>query len=331
MRKYLLIVLIIAIAVGTRHCLVSTTAYAVVMDKIVAVVNDEVITQQELNQVLLPVYLKYREVYQGDEFKEKIIEARKEALTKVIEDRLVLSEAKRLQVIVDEAEVDEKIADIEIQFDNEDDFLVALEKEGLTLPQLRERYHNQIMARKLIDYRVRGQVNITPTEIANYYQQKLADFMEPPTYGLINLVIRVNEDDDKDNARELADKILMSLKLGKTFEELVEEHKDAEFPPKVTDMGKIRITDLAPEIASNIEGLKAGEYSAVVESTLGYHIFKVTNRSKGRQLDFNEAREAIRENLFMKKAEERYTEWMEELKSNAYISIKEENLSNNDR
>jgi len=310
---------------------ISIMSYAVVMDKIVAVVNDEVITQQELNQVLLPVYLKYREVYQGDEFKEKIIEARKEALAKVIEDRLVLSEAKRLQVIVDEAEVDEKIADIEIQFDNEDDFLTALEKEGLTLPQLRERYHNQIMARKLIDYRVRGQINITPTEISNYYQQKLADFMEPPTYGLINMVIRVNEDDDKAKARELADKILMSLKLGKTFEELLEEHKEAEFPPKVTDMGKIRITDLAPEIASNIEGLKAGEYSAVVESTLGYHIFKVSHRSKGRQLDFNEAREAIRENLFMKKAEERYTEWMEELKSNAYISIKEENLSNNDR
>ena len=100
---------------------------AEVVERILVVVNDEIITEQDLEFVMAPVVAQYRTAYTGQALQEKIKEARAEFLDKVIEDKLILSEAKRRQVIVKDAEVDEMMAEVRNKFPSKELFLKALE------------------------------------------------------------------------------------------------------------------------------------------------------------------------------------------------------------
>jgi len=114
--------------------LASTRVFAAaeVVERIVAVVNDEIITDQDLGYVMAPVIAQYRTTYTGSEFDEKVAEARQEFLNKVIEDKLILSEAKRKQVILKDEEVDEMISEVRNKFPTREVFQRAIEEQGLS-------------------------------------------------------------------------------------------------------------------------------------------------------------------------------------------------------
>ncbi|HXV18563.1 MAG TPA: SurA N-terminal domain-containing protein, partial [Candidatus Omnitrophota bacterium] len=92
-------------------------AYAVeVVERILAVVNDELITEQDLQSMMAPVIAQYRTRFTGEELDARLSEMRRQYLNKAIEDRLILSEAKRLQVIVNDDEVDAEMASVRNKF-----------------------------------------------------------------------------------------------------------------------------------------------------------------------------------------------------------------------
>ena len=105
------------------------------MERILAVVNDEIITDHDLDLVMAPVAAQFRTIYTGPELDAKIRGARQEFLNKLIEDKLVLSEAKRKQVIVKDSEVDDMMTEVRNKFPDRDQFLKALDAVGV-LPSM---------------------------------------------------------------------------------------------------------------------------------------------------------------------------------------------------
>jgi hypothetical protein len=98
-----------------------------VVERILAVVNDEIVTEQDLQVVMAPVVSQYRTIYTGRELDDKIKQGRQDFLNKLIEDKLILSEAKKLQVIVEEAEVDGMLTEVRNKFPSREVFLKAIE------------------------------------------------------------------------------------------------------------------------------------------------------------------------------------------------------------
>jgi len=92
--------------------LAAPSARADVIDKIVAVVNNEIITQREVDSILLPVYEQYRTIYSGQDLIKRLEEARQEVMEKLIEDKLILSEAKKAKVEISDAEIESKVKDM---------------------------------------------------------------------------------------------------------------------------------------------------------------------------------------------------------------------------
>ncbi|MDP2913365.1 MAG: SurA N-terminal domain-containing protein, partial [Candidatus Omnitrophota bacterium] len=80
-----------------------------VVDRIEVVINNEVITEAEINRMVAPVYEQYRTMYQGDQLIKKLEEARQKIVAQIIEDKLILSEAKKLNIEVDEKDVSDRI------------------------------------------------------------------------------------------------------------------------------------------------------------------------------------------------------------------------------
>jgi len=130
--------LIIAIAISLILPICFVCAETV--DRIVAVVNDEPITQSELDSLLMPVYEQYKAAYGGEEFAVKINEARTNLLNQLIEDRLVAQEAEHLGVEVLEEEIDAQIDEIKKKFNDDNAFRTFLLQQGITMAKMRKRY-----------------------------------------------------------------------------------------------------------------------------------------------------------------------------------------------
>ncbi len=294
---------------------------AEVVDRILAIVNDEIVTEQELQIVMAPVIAQYRTMYTGQEYEEKTAAARKEFLEKVINDKLILGEAKRKQVIVKDPEVDEMMADVRNKFPSREAFLRAIEDQGLTEKKLWNRFRDQLMTQKLVAYEVKSKVSVSPGEVNEYYKGHSLDFVQNDRVHLQHILIRTSSRPEEE-AKTLAENLLSQLEAGRSFEELAQLNSDGAEASEGGDMGWVEKGQLMGEIDEKVFALEQGQIAGPVKSSLGYHIFKVLERNRFSVKPLAEVRGQVQDVLFKEKLDERLESWMRSLKKNAYISIR---------
>ena len=293
-----------------------------VVDKIAIVVNDEIITESEVQRALQPIYEKYKGLYSQDKLLAKLEEAKQRIVQQIIDDKLILSEAKRLNVEVDEKEVDKKVDDIIKHMGSKEGFEKALAEQHVSVKELRERYKEQLMTRKLIDQKIGTKVTMTPIDIANYYNKNMAEFSQPEAMKLRNILIALKKYPDPRKAAELAQDISKRLKEGCDFSGLAKIYSDGPGASEGGVMEYVKIGDLLPEIEKVVFNLKEGETSDIIQTSLGYHIFKVEEKKPVRTLSLPEARRDIEDAVFREKINQKIKGWVEGLKKSAYIAFK---------
>jgi peptidyl-prolyl cis-trans isomerase SurA len=294
---------------------------AEVVERILAVVNDEIITEQDLQYAMTPVVAQYKTLYTGTEFDEKLVEARRDFLDKVIEDKLILSEAKRKQVIVSDTEVDEMMTDVRNKFPNREIFLKAIEDQGLTEKKLWNRFRDQLLTQKLVGYEVKSKVTVSPGEVSEYYKSHQEDFSQGDRVKLQQILIRVTSRSEEE-AKAFSDQLMSQIRDGKSFEELARAYSEGSEAKEGGDMGWVEKGQLMGEIDEKIFMLNAGEVTEPIKSSLGYHIFKVVDRQKSAVKPISEVRTKIQDLIFKEKMKVRLEGWIKSLKKNAYISIR---------
>ena len=183
---------------------------AEVVERILAVVNDEIITEQDLQVIMAPIVAQYRTMYTGAKLEEELAAAAQNFLDKVIEDKLILSEAKRKQVIIKDAEVDEMMTDVRNKFPSRDLFLSAIEEQGLTEKKLWNRFRDQIMMQKLVNFEVRSRVSVSPGEINEYYKANPDRFAQGDRVHLQQILVRIGQRSEEE-AKSFTDSLLARL------------------------------------------------------------------------------------------------------------------------
>lgn len=296
-------------------------AQAQVVERIVAVVNDEIITEQDLELVMSPVVSQYRTAYTGPAFDAKLAEARQEFLNKVLEDKLVLSQAKRMEVIVKDEEVDEMMTEVRNKFPTREVFLRAIEEQGLTEKKLWNRFRDQLMTQKLVAYEVKSKVSVSPGEINEYYKAHPDQFEQGDRVNLQHILIRLASRSEED-AKAFAESLYAQLKEGQPFEELAKKYSEAAEAKEGGMMGWMEKGQLMGDIDAKVFALQAGEVTSPIRSSLGYHLFKVIDRQQSSVKPLAEVRDKIHDILFKEKLDKRLDEWIGGLKKNAYISIR---------
>lgn len=308
-------------AIFSIFLMTSAVSASEVVERILAIVNDEIVTEQDLQYVMAPVLSQYRTSYTGVEFEKKASEARREFLNKVIEDKLILSEAKRLLVIVDDAEVDEMLTEVRNKFPSRDVFVKAIEEQGLTEKKLWNRFRDQVMTQKLVAFEVKSKISVSPGEVNEYYKAHLDEFEQGDRVNLRQILIRVGARSEED-AKAFVEDLHQKLDAGTSFEETAKSYSDGAEAKEGGNMGWIEKGQLLGEIDKKVFALQAGQMTSPIKSSLGYHIFKVTERQKSSVKPMTEVREAIQDKLFKDKMRVRLDAWIGGLKKNAYISIR---------
>lgn len=297
------------------------------LDQVVAVVNDEAITQSELDILLRPLYQQFRREYKGDELITRLNEARRKLLNQLIEDRLVFQEATKQNIQVDEDEIDERMKEFEKRFKSQLQMEEALKKEGLIYNNMRERIQRQLVIRRLHDTEIRAKVAVSPLEVEGYYQNHPEEFTKQERIRLRSITIRKSElAREKGLTDEAAKKKIEGLrqevKGGKDFATLAKENSEDSNAEQGGLTDWVERGMMIAAIDEVIFKLKPQEVSEIVETPLGYHCFRLEERQDGQKLTLDQSREAVFAKIFEEKAQERYREWMEELKRSAYISIR---------
>ncbi len=321
-RKFLTASLLIVLSAGLmptgglRGALASE-----VLERILAVVNDELITEQDLETTMAPVAAQIRMTATGQEYDEKMKEARRQFLNRVIEDKLILSEAKRKQVIVKDPEVDEMMAEVRNKFPNREVFLKSIEGQGYTEKKRWDRFHDQVMMQKLVAYEVRSKISVSPGEVNEYYKVHAQDFTQGDRVKLQHILIRVGTRSEEE-ASNLARSLYDQIKAGASFTEIAKASSEGAEAKDGGDMGWVEKGQLMGEIDEKIFALNEGEVTAPIPTALGYHIFKITERQRVSVKPLSEVRAQVQELIFKEKMKDRLDAWLENLKKNAYISIR---------
>lgn len=297
-------------------------SYAEIVDRIIIVVNDEVITQRELGRRLQPVIYELQSVYSGQVLDDKINELRTKLIDQLIYDKLVLSQAKRKGIKVEDKEIEEQLKTVKQRFKNDEEFYMTLEMQGITLRELEENYKSTIMARKLIDMDVSSKIVITPVEVINFYEKNKELFKKPKMAKVRAITIKVKPERDVASAEEMAKALHKRITEGEDFGNLAKEFSDSVYAEKLGDMGYIKQGEMMNKIDDVIFKLNIGQVSDVIKTDLGFHIFKVEDISPEELPTFEQVSEEAERRIYLIKMKERLDKMVEKLRADAYIEFK---------
>lgn len=297
-----------------------------VLDQVAAVVNDEIITQSEMDMFLRPIYEDYKKQFSGEELAQKMYEARQKLLNQLVEDRLVYQEAKTQKIEIDEALIDRDMEAFKKRFKNETEMEDMLAHEGMNLKEMRERMKRQAMIRQLQDREIRARVVVSPAEVETYFNEHPEGFSGTEKIKVRSFTIKkddtAREKGLKDEAsRNKIEDIRKKILSGESFGELAKQFSQDTNAPQEGLGDWMERGSMIPIIDEVIFNLKRGEISKVVESPMGYHLFRIEEKQEKFQKTLAESRDEIFGILYQKKSQERFQEWMKDLKRNAYISL----------
>jgi peptidyl-prolyl cis-trans isomerase SurA len=291
------------------------------LDRIVAYVNDEIITYSELQEHQRLYVQTLKEAGQAVPAEKKL---QQELLDKLIEEHLVLQTAKSMKVNVDNKMLDEAINNIAKQNNlSLQEMKKAIQEQGITYQQYRNNVRKQMISSQVYQSRVASEVSISKAEVDNYLRKENAR-RQITLYHLKNLhiPIPVNADEQAwQQAKQSADKLFQALQQGKTFSQLLmQENHDSEAALNVGDLGKRSIQDLPEVFAKPAKQLRQGQYSQPVRASNGYHILHLVSTEQQQTGDAI-SKEIAERMVYQQKFEEAAKKWLADVRENAYVKV----------
>ncbi len=316
---------ILSICVFTM--LIAGLAYgSELVDRIVAVVNEDIISLFELNQTLKPFEEKLKDMnYPPDKEREMMFKLREETISKLIDQKLTDQEVKKLNISVSEQEIDKAIERIkEMNYFTDEDLRSVLGKEGLTLEDYRVRLREEILRSKLVSVEVRSKIVITNDDIKAYMDKNPDKSGSEKKYHLRNILkkpLSFGSEIEKNALRYEMQDILLKLKKGESFEALAKKYSDAPTAAEGGELGTFELDKLAPQIRDAVKDLKAGQYTDVMETEQGYQIFFVQEIISSKAKSVDEVRAQVEDKLYKEIVEQKFRAWLENLRKQATIKI----------
>lgn len=285
---------------------------AVLADRIVAVVNTELIMLSELKAETESTEMRLRAQYRGADLERRIRQTELETLTRMIETKLQLQLAKARGVDVAEEELKAAVKEMRRQGEKID------ESDPTVLRGIRE----QIVLLKIVDREVRSNLMVAEIELQRYYMQHQSRFLLPDEYRISQILLVPRAGEDRAQVRASAQAAYAELKQGAQFSDMVMRYSDGPEATKGGGLGFVRQGELLPPIERALATLEVGQLSEPVETPQGLHILRLDEKSPTGFRPFAEVRTEIQGLVYRQKNEDGFQAWLKELKNKAYIEVK---------
>ena len=292
------------------------------VDRILAQVNDDIITLSEVNRTINEQGIRQQLAtkYSGDELEQKLQEAQKQVLESIIQEKLLYQKAMDLGF---NAETDTRVSTAVQRLIKERDLKdnegleKALEEQGLTLKELRENYRKSIVVDDLIGYFVSSRITLLAPEIDKYYKDHIAEFSSPEEVTLSDIEIAMKGNPKE--AEERANDIYRQLQQGESFPALASQYSNGISASRGGSIGTYLLSTLNSNTAKAIANLKDGEVSKPQREKDAFVIYRLDNRKVTAVRPLEEVRDQIKDQLYMQKFNPELARYVSQLKEDAYI------------
>jgi peptidyl-prolyl cis-trans isomerase SurA len=302
--------------------LTASSQASILLDRVVAVVNQEVITWSELYKSMeSDASPQLREM--KDEERRKIFKENEAAyLETLINVKLQLQEAKTIGIGVSDDELKEGIENIKKKYGMSDSsFLDSLKKEGFTLDEYKRRLREQIVISKVVNQEIRSKIVVSEADIKKYLDDNKGMNDAGEAYRISQILLKKPKGEgEKTAVEEKAAAVLQKLKEGQPFAELAKEYSEDPTAGAGGSLGLVKKSQMMKEFAATVGTMKPGDVSAPFWTERGLHIIKLDEivAPKSRNEIMEEARTAVVNNVFA----DRYKAWIKGLREKAYIEIR---------
>ncbi len=296
------------------------------VDRIVAIVNSDIITLYELNQSLKPYAERVKTLgYSNNKEQEMLFKVREDILKKLIDEKIEDQQIKRFNIVVSEQEIDKTVERIkEINYLTDEEFRKGLNAEGLTMDEYRERLKESLLRTKLVNREIKSKIVITNEDIKTYYDSHSEKYGGETKYHHRNILMIVSPLADaveKRRVKEEMEAVLAKIKDGEPFENMVAAYSESPLASEGGDLGLFALDKLSPTLREAVKDLKAGELTPVLDTEYGYQIFLVEEVMQTPVNPLEKVKLEIERILFDKIVDERFQAWLEELRENSHIKI----------
>lgn len=301
-------------------------ANRLVVDRVAATVNGEVVTFLELVKRTGGAYDQAMRLPPGRSRDEAVSDALKKAFDQVVADKLFQAQAKELDLEITEAQVDAQIEDIKKR-NNFDDaaFLSALQAEGMDLQTFRTQIRAQLQNFALLQYKIGNKVKASDEDLKNYYQSHPQEFEGEDEVHVRHIFLPLPPGaSDADAAKVQAEgqRIVQRLKAGEDFARLAKQVSKGPAADEGGDLGWVRRGTLDRALEERAFALKPGQVSELVRFGPGFHVLKAEERRRGGEKSFEQARDEIRSRLLEEQGETYRKQYVAELRRDALIDVK---------
>lgn len=290
-------------------CLVFANFISFADDNVVAVVNNEAITQNDLDNFVNFMRMQFSVQYPIQEVEQRINQMLPDLINQLIEDRLILQAAYKENIIIDRSRIEVKVEQIKEKYPSKADFQSSLVTQGLSLADLEMKIKEQFLMFEIINKNVRNNVVVNPQEVTAYYEAHSREF-------------------DKPELRQVRFLTIKDPGVIAKLEKSIAEYKSLEaisgvYSLEITNLGWVTAKQLKKEIVEVVFSLKRGEISPLLNSgDDSYIIFEVKAIKPAQKRPLYEIQDEIHNILFEKRMTEALAEWIEQLKSEAYVEVK---------
>jgi peptidyl-prolyl cis-trans isomerase SurA len=296
-----------------------------VVDAIVAIVNDEIITVSDYMREHDMIYELLRSQLKGEEFTEQYEKEKEVLLEKMITERLLLHEAERLD-IRSTANIDEQIRilvdNIKKQYNigSDEEFRRMMSQQGINYEDWMAQQEKNILQQALIFNEVGRSIAIDETDVINYYDLHPEEFTERPTYKLKGIYIS-SEDKSQQEAEEKMGEVNRKLADGEDFESLAAQYSEGPGKEAQGDIGTYQKGDMDVNLEAAVANLEEGTLSSWVRIPSGWFLLKLEEKTESRLRPFEEVKKTIEDKLFMQEQQVRIQAYIEDLKKRSFIKI----------
>ncbi len=250
------------------------------LDYIVVVVNDDVITQNMLENRVND-FRKKLELSQLSRIDPETL--KKQVLERMIRDTIQIQQAKQFGITVDDLMLNRMLEQLAKSNNMSlEMFRDAIEAEGLNYTRFREQTRDELIINQLQQRLVASKINVSDQEIQQYIEQNESGDSSNVSYQLKHILIPTPETaspEDIAQAREKAESVYMEITHGAEFEDMAIKYSSGRNALKGGDLGQRKANELPQLFVDAVKELKQGETSQPVKSASGFHLLQLTSSS----------------------------------------------------
>ncbi|MGZ3567162.1 MAG: peptidylprolyl isomerase [Thermodesulfobacteriota bacterium] len=296
-----------------------------VVDRVVAVVNQEIITLSELEKWIHPIK---EEIAAEDRWEtlKQVQALRLEVLDKLIEEKLIDQEVKKSGIKVSSKEVEATLDDVRRRNNATPEQLEkALSAEGLTLESYKKQIEKSLQRRKLINSAVKVETKAGEKEFREFYQKNIDRYRTNETFRPAHILFVIPKGATQEEIREIRKKceaVSKKIRGGDDFGDMALLYSQDASNKSRGDLGYFKKGELLPTVEREALRLKVGEVSGVVRTEFGFHIIKLLDRKGVDPLPFEEVKAKVKADYYDVELDKALKQFISTLRDKSIIEIK---------